>query len=130
MSELNEARIITCILCPQGCQITVKKTKKEQGQPGEEILLSVSGQKCKRGEVYARTEATDPRRVLTTLVALPDRRQPLPVRTREPIPQSLYWNALVTIHNLKLHTPIKAGDVMLNDLLETGIAVVATADLS
>ncbi|MGI6299363.1 MAG: DUF1667 domain-containing protein [Saccharofermentanales bacterium] len=130
MSELNEERIITCILCPQGCQISVKKAKKEQGQPDEETILSFSGQKCKRGADYARAEAIDPRRVLTTLVTLSDRRQPLPVRTRESIPQSLYWQALVTIHNLKLSTPIKAGDVLLIDLLETGIAVVATADLN
>ena len=62
---------LICIVCPSGCHITV-------GDDG-----TVTGNTCKRGEAYARKEATHPTRVLTTTVRLESavlRR--LPVKTR------------------------------------------------
>ena len=51
-----EIRNLTCISCPMGCPITVE-------MEGEEII-SVTGNTCKRGEVYARKEVTNPYRNL------------------------------------------------------------------
>ena len=50
-------KYITCIVCPNGCEVEVK-------QNGDSI--SVSGNKCKRGEVYVVQELTDPRRTIST----------------------------------------------------------------
>ena len=49
---------LTCIVCPLGCEITAH-------MDGHKIA-ELSGQGCKRGEAYARTELLDPRRMLTT----------------------------------------------------------------
>ena len=52
---------IICVACPMGCQISV-----ELNDDGE--ILSVTGNTCKRGDAYARTECTHPERSLTTTV--------------------------------------------------------------
>ena len=44
---------IICVACPMGCQISV-----ELNDDGE--ILSVTGNTCKRGDAYARTECTHP----------------------------------------------------------------------
>ncbi len=41
-------KLITCIVCPNGCNVTVKE------QEGGELL--VEGFECKRGDKYARDE--------------------------------------------------------------------------
>ena len=46
---------IICVACPMGCQISV-----ELNDDGE--ILSVTGNTCKRGDAYARTECTHPER--------------------------------------------------------------------
>ena len=47
-----EERKLTCIGCPMGCPLTVVMN-------GEEVV-SVTGNTCKRGDVYARKEVTNP----------------------------------------------------------------------
>lgn len=47
-----EIRHLTCISCPMGCPITVEM---EDGQ-----VVSVTGNTCKRGDIYARKEVTNP----------------------------------------------------------------------
>ena len=56
-------RELTCIVCPKGCQITVEFDESKR-------VLSVNGHTCKRGEEYANTECTAPRRTITTTVAV------------------------------------------------------------
>ena len=55
-----EIRNLTCISCPMGCQITVEMDGKE--------VMSVTGNTCKRGDVYARKEVTNPTRIVTSTV--------------------------------------------------------------
>ena len=122
-AEGSQADVIpvTCVNCPIGCVISVRLV---DGQ-----ILSVEGQQCPRGEKYARSEVTNPRRMLTTLIVVQDRRQPLPVRTQTPIPKTLIADALSSIHRTVVSAPIHAGEVILLDLCGTGIPVIATADL-
>ena len=54
-----EKRELTCISCPMGCQMTVSVGKGE---------IKVTGNTCKRGEIYAKKEVTDPRRVVTSSI--------------------------------------------------------------
>lgn len=116
-----DTRRITCIQCPMGCLITVTLT---DGQP-----TATAGHQCARGAVYARSEVADPRRLLTTLVVVPGRSRPLPVRTVEPIPKPLYFQALAAIHAAGVVPPVRAGDILMADLAGTGVAVIATDDL-
>lgn len=112
---------LICIVCPVGCHLHVEET--EQG-------YKVSGNKCKRGEVYGIKELTNPTRVLPTTVKITGATLPrLPVKTAEPIPKRLIFEAMKVINKVEVQAPVKLGDIIIEDLLGTGIPVVATRDL-
>ena len=52
---------LICINCPIGCHLTAERSKDSDA-------WSVTGNRCPRGELYARNELTDPRRVVTATV--------------------------------------------------------------
>ncbi len=113
---------IICIVCPVGCHLTVK---------GEDInSLEVTGNKCPRGDKYGKKELSDPRRVLPTTVKIQGGLLArLPVKTSEPIPKPLIFDAMKEIKKVKVNAPIKVGDVIIENILNTGADVVATRDM-
>lgn len=113
---------ITCIICPIGCEITVK------GE-GEEIL-SVEGHTCKRGETYARAEFTHPERILTTVAKVGGGSVPVvPVRSARPLPQEQLFACMDEIRKLHLQPPIHRYDVLIENVLGTGVDIVATGSV-
>lgn len=110
---------LTCINCPMGCRITVT-------MDGENII-SIEGNTCKRGEVYARTEVTAPVRIVTTTIRVnggtADR---VSCKTREPVPKDKIFAVMNAINKAYCDAPVKIGDVLINDCAGTGIPVVAT----
>jgi CxxC motif-containing protein len=113
-----EKRLI-CVSCPIGCEITVKM---EDGS-----VVGVSGNKCPRGEAYARQEAIDPMRVLPTSVKVIGGDLPLvSVKTDRPVPKRLIAQIMDYIKTLSVDAPVNIGDVLAEDLLGTGADLVAT----
>ena len=55
-------RELTCISCPLGCPLKVETD--ENG-----AVLQVTGNTCKRGEIYGKKEVTAPERTVTSTVA-------------------------------------------------------------
>lgn len=112
---------LTCIVCPKGCALEVDADAK-----------TVVGNSCKRGELYGLAEATNPTRTLTTTVRVVDADgapiEMAPVRTAAPIPKGLLFDAMREIDALRVRKPIRRGDALIPNLLETGVAVVATRD--
>ncbi|MBR3494169.1 MAG: DUF1667 domain-containing protein [Clostridia bacterium] len=115
-------RIITCINCPMGCRMTVTL---EDGK-----VTGVTGNTCKRGEKYAMQEVTAPVRMVTAVVPVADRRLPVSVKTREPIPKARIQDCMAALRQLHLSAPIEAGQVVLADVCGTGIDVIATRTVS
>jgi CxxC motif-containing protein len=121
-SERNKHKVIemTCIVCPIGCHLKVEVD--EEGK-----FLSVSGNRCPRGAEYAKQEVTDPRRVLPTSVKVIDGELPLvSVRTEKAIPKRLIFEAMNVIKGLKVKAPVKRGQVIVENLLDTGVNLIAT----
>ncbi len=117
------AQQLVCIVCPLGCRLTVTQ------KPGE-AEPEITGHNCQRGLDYARAEATDPQRVLTTSVpATGAALRRLPVKTSGTIPKKLLRQAAEFLRGVRVKAPIRAGDIIVRDLLGTGINVVATRDL-
>ncbi len=114
---MNEQRELTCISCPIGCRLTV--TLGEDG-------LSVTGNTCPRGETYAKAECTAPVRMVTGLVRVEGRREPLSVKTAQAIPKSLVAECVSILAATTVAAPIKAGDTVIADVCGTGIDVIAT----
>ena len=111
-----------CINCPLGCRLEVDAN-------GDDII-EVRGNACKRGLEFARQEHTDPRRMVTTTVAV--RGAPLarlPVATADAVPKDAVRDVCRALHALELHAPVEIGDVVLADVLGTGVDVIATRTL-
>lgn len=111
-------RELTCIVCPKGCQINVELDDNKK-------VLSVSGHTCKRGEDYANTECTAPKRTVTSTVAV-EGGGVVPVKTDSTVPKELMMDCMKIINATKVPANTKLGDVIIKDILGTGANVVAT----
>jgi CxxC motif-containing protein len=93
-------------------------------------VLEVTGNECKVGVKYAEEEFKDPRRVVTTTVRVLDGALPvLPVRTAEAIPKRLVTDAARALAEVVVEAPVAQGQVVLSDILGTGVDVIASRDL-
>lgn len=69
-------------------------------------------------------------RVLTTTVAVSGGDEALlPVRTSEAIPLALHTQAMNFIRGLVVNAPIRMGDIVLENLLDTNINLIASMDI-
>ncbi|WP_024856302.1 DUF1667 domain-containing protein [Ruminococcus albus] len=110
-------RDLICINCPMGCEMTVEV---ENGK-----VISVSGNTCKRGEIYAESEISNPTRTITTTVISAEGR-PVPVKTAQPVPKDKISECTAAIKAAEIHLPVKVGQVIIDDLLGTGSQVTVT----
>lgn len=116
-----------CTTCPSECLLTVEV---ERDADGVAEVRSVAGNSCPRGDKFAHQELTCPMRVLTTTVAVSGGDGALlPVRTAEAIPLELHAQAMALIRGLVVKAPIRMGDVVLENLLNTNIDLVASMDI-
>ena len=112
---------LVCIVCPVGCQLEVTKN-------GEEI--TVTGNACKRGPEYAKNEITNPTRILTTTVSVKNAKfNRIPVKTKGEIPKGMIFDAMKIINKVVLNAPVKVGDIVIENILDTGVDVVAARSL-
>lgn len=115
---MREVRELICIGCPMGCAM---KVAVESGK-----VLSVEGNTCKRGDKYARREVIAPTRMLTTTLPVMNAQRPtVPVKTNGEVPKHLLLDCAKALSEIRLSAPIKAGDVVVANLLKTGIDVIA-----
>ena len=109
-----------CINCPKGCEMDVSV---------EGDKVTVTGHTCPRGEAYAKAEVTNPTRMVTGLVRVAGMRKPLPVKTRSAVPKAKIDAVLFALHQATVQLPVKIGDVIIPNVADTGIDVVATANM-
>lgn len=109
---------LICITCPRGCHLKVDEN------------LNVTGNMCPRGALYAKAELTHPVRMVTSSVfvdSLVESR--LPVKTKDPIPKELIFKVMEEINKVSVKAPIKIGDVIIKDVLGSGVDIVATKNI-
>ena len=119
MQFATDIAAYTCICCPLGCRIEV--ALDENGQVSE-----VSGYTCKRGANYAAQEAVAPERMVTAVLCVSGCLEPVSVKTQRPVPKAAMKDVLAAVAALRLDAPVAAGDVLIEDVCGTGVAVVAT----
>jgi len=125
MSESSQSvvRVIRCIVCPTGCEIQVKKSDTED--------ITFEGYTCKRGLEYAEQEYYEPKRILTTTMRVDRGLLPLvPVRTNIPILKDKLNDALKEIAVKRVKAPIKAGEILIENILGLGANIIASRDLN
>lgn len=117
-----------CTTCPSECLLTVEVERDVNGSVA--AIHSVTGNRCPRGDKFAHQELTCPMRVLTTTVAVSGGDEALlPVRTAEAIPLALHAQAMDLIRGVVVDAPIRMGEVVLPNLLNTGIDLIASMDI-
>jgi len=117
-------RNLTCIVCPIGCSLNVEEDANSQDN------LSVTGNRCPRGAVYAREEIRAPKRVVTATCRIKGEAgsaKRVPVKSASPCPREKIPALLNDIYKTTVSLPVKAGDVIAR---WNGIDVVATRTLS
>ena len=116
-----EKRELVCVSCPMGCQITV--TLDDNGQ-----VVDVTGNTCKRGDAYARTECTHPVRMITSTIKVVGGKNAyvVPCKSSNPIPKEMMMECMDVINNACVQAPVKIGDVLIKNVLDTGVDIVAT----
>ncbi len=112
---------LICIVCPKGCHLKVD----------EENNYAVTGNACPRGAEYGAAELQHPVRVLTSTVKLAGcSARRCPVKTNGSIPKGMLFDAMSVLDAVELTAPVAVGQVVVADLLGTGVDVVATKAFS
>jgi CxxC motif-containing protein len=124
--ENNEKNTMTCIICPMGCQLEVTKISEVNGKSE----YSVTGNACTRGESYARKELTNPTRTLTCTVAVNGGvRRLVPAKSKTEIPRDMQLECMQVIRRLSVYAPVHEGDILVEDILNTGADIIACDDV-
>ena len=109
------AKTITCIMCPNGC----------------EINYDLEGGMCGKGPEYVKNEILNPRRTLTTSVKVTGGAIPLvSVKTTDSIVKESLMDAMRLINEIAVEAPVTLGQVIRGDFMEPGVNLVATKSVN
>ena len=114
-------RELICIVCPRGCAMTC-----ELGESGE--VLSVLGNLCPRGKMYAISECTDPQRVVTSTMRCRGG-EVVSCKTSSTVPKAKMTDVMKAINTTLAPDSVKIGDVLIENVIGLeGVNVVATSN--
>ncbi len=117
-----EERKLTCIGCPLGCLITVTIENDE--------ITGITGNTCKRGEIYAGKEVTNPTRIVTSSVEVTGGTKPIvSVKTASDIPKGKIFEVMKSLKGITVAAPVRIKDVILADAAGTGVSIIATKNV-
>lgn len=110
---------LICINCPMGCSLEVTYDAEK--------ITDVKGNECPRGKEYAAKEIFHPERIVTTTVRVKLGTIPvLPVKTEKSVPKNLSSKIVREASKITVNAPVKAGDIIIRNVLETGVNLIAT----
>lgn len=117
-----QTRELICIGCPMGCQLTVNIEDADN--------ITVTGNTCPRGEAYGKKEVTNPTRIVTSSVKINDGTiARVSVKTENDIPKGKIFDIMKEIREVTVTAPIHIGDVILKNVADTGVDVIATKNV-
>lgn len=117
-----ETRNLTCIGCPLGCSLSVEMNNGE--------VVSVTGNTCPRGDAYARKEVTNPTRIVTSTVRVSGGVAVMvSCKTKEDIPKGKIFEVTKALTDVVVPAPVKIGEVVLANVADTGVDVIATKNV-
>lgn len=116
-------REMICICCPMGCRLMVDDSDLAD--------VKVSGNTCPRGAKYGKEEVVCPKRMVTSVVRVEGGDVAmLSVKTKDAIEKSKIFDALDALKGVSVNAPVKIGDVVVKDVLGTGVDFIATKNVS
>ncbi|MED9822094.1 MAG: DUF1667 domain-containing protein [Christensenellales bacterium] len=113
---------LICIGCPLGCLLMVEMDG--------DTVKAVSGNTCPRGDAYARKELTNPTRIVTSTVRVAGGHLPMvSVKTEKDIPKGKIFDCVRALKEIEVQAPVRIGDVIVENVADTGVRVVATKNV-
>lgn len=117
-----ETRELICIGCPMGCPLKVEMS--------DGAVSTVTGNTCKRGDDYARKEVTNPTRIVTSSVIVEGGSlAAVSVKTKEDIPKDKIFDIMKCLKGVKVKAPVHIGDVIISNVADTGVDIIATKNV-
>lgn len=114
-----ETKEMICIGCPLGCNLTVAIDNDN---------ISVSGNNCPNGERYAKNEITNPVRIVTSTIDVLNGKR-VSCKTASAISKNKIFDCMKEIRKTKAKAPIKIGDVLIKNVCDSGVDVIATKNI-
>lgn len=112
---------LICTTCPKGCTLEVTCD-------GQTVVSILNG--CKRGHEYAKQEVSDPRRMVASSVRIHGALHPLmPVYTSAPFPKMRIPELLRVLRKVEVSAPVKLDQIIIENVLNTGISIKASRDM-
>ncbi len=112
---------LVCIVCPNGCHLSVEKS--DDG-------YQVEGNRCPRGEKFAVQEMTNPLRTFSSTVrAVFKEAGVLPVRLNGEIPKNKIFEVMKEINKVVVKTRLKSGDKVIENVLGLHVDVIVTSSI-
>ena len=113
---------LVCIVCPNSCEMNITESNTEKPY--------ISGNKCERGKNYAEQEIINPARILTTTIKVKNGFiKRLPVRSNKSIPKDKLFQCMEFLKNIEKEAPIKAEDIIVENIMDMNINIVASKDI-
>ncbi len=111
---------VICICCPKGCHLKVDENND----------YAVTGNACPNGAAYGKEELTHPTRIITSTVRAVGGLHPrCTVKTAAPIPKEMMFDVMKALDDVVVNAPVQVGDVVLENVCNTGVNIVATRNL-
>lgn len=109
----------TCIVCPNGCHLMY-----------DEVNNKTTGNKCKRGALYAESEFKCPKRSVCSTVRTTVKGFPVvSVRTSVEIEKRLIPALMEELKGVIVNEPLEINSVVIKNVLGTGSDIITTTSM-
>ncbi len=110
---------LVCLACECSCNLAINIYNSK--------IISITGNKCKNGISYANKECIIPSRVVTTIITVANgSTRTVPVKSEIDVPKSLIFSILKELKDLTVTAPINTGDIIKENICNTGVNIIAT----
>lgn len=110
-------RELTCIVCPNGCSLTVDDD------------YNVTGNLCPKGKEFALNEIKDPKRVVTSTCKTSFLDIPVvAVKTDGEVRKDDVIKVIKEINSVTINTKMKIGDTVIKNVINSGVNVVISSN--
>lgn len=111
-------KTIICLSCPIGCNLKAEFVNEE---------FIISDNKCPKGIIFAKNELVSPKRIVTSTCRINSTLiNRIPLKTGVPVSKKDIDKILKLISGINLNSPVKAGDVVINNVFNSGVDILAT----
>ena len=108
---------LVCINCPNSCHLLI-----------DENTLQVSGNRCPRGETFAKDELTRPMRTLCSSVKTVFTDVPvIAVKVSGQIPKDKIFEVMKEINKITVKERMPIGSIVIKNVLDLGVNVVISS---